>query len=103
MIPKNPEKRKKWILTVLLVTAILFPVLGITLKNYTTNLLDEIKNKRSREITLINRNKVLLNKVKRLRSSDRLKSYAARELNMYNPEPESLSIIIKKQYLSDEE
>lgn len=103
MIPKNPEKRKKWILTVLLVAAILFPVLGITLKNYTTSLLDEIKNKRSREITLINRNKVLLNKVKRLRSSDRLKSYAAQELDMYNPEPETLSIIIKKQYLNDEE
>ncbi|MCF7886045.1 MAG: cell division protein FtsL [Candidatus Marinimicrobia bacterium] len=98
---KKSEKRKKIILFVLLVAAILFPVLGITIKNYTTNLLDEIKNKRAQELALINQNKRLINKASRLQSASRLKEYAVENLNMYNPEPETLSIIINQQYLNN--
>jgi len=103
MIPNNSEKRKKIFLTLLLIAAILFPIAGITIKNYTTKLLENIKVLRSRETILINQNKILLNKLKRLKSAARLKQYAAENLNMYNPEPETLSIIIEKQYLENVE
>ena len=100
-MPRNSDKIKKIILFALLIVAILFPIIGITVKNYTTDLLDEIKKKQTRKITLINQNKVLINKVKRLQSAARLKEYAIEELNMYNPEPETLSIIINKQFLDN--
>jgi len=100
---KNPARLKKIVLTILFFAAISFPIIGITIKNYTTHLLDEIKKKRTREITLINQNKIYINKLKRLRSAARLKEYAASELNMYNPEPETLSIIINKQFLNNAE
>lgn len=98
----DPKKKRKIILSILFIAAISFPVIGISIKNYTTKLLDEIKEKRTREITLINQNKILMNKSKRLQSASRLKEYAARELNMYNPEPETLSIIINKNYIENE-
>ena len=100
---KTSDKIKKIILIALLFAAVLFPIIGITIKNYTTELLDEIKKKQTRRITLTNQNKALINKVKRLQSAARLKEYAVNELNMYNPEPETLSIIINKQFLKNAE
>ena len=99
MWTNNPKTNKKILLIAILIIAILFPIAGITINNYTTELLEDIDRKRAIQTKLRNKNKLLQNEVERLSGTNRLTKFASKKLGLQNPDPETLTVIIDTNYL----
>ncbi|MGC9363402.1 MAG: cell division protein FtsL [Fidelibacterota bacterium] len=90
----SKSRRKNLIMGGLFLFLIGMMVFYIWIFNHTNQLYTEINMLKREEANLVTQNRLTSVEIDRLARADRIKQIAMRELNMWTPPPETLTVVI---------